>query len=303
MVESLFWLFPKEGALVKWGYEIIASQDGRDAWEILQQADAPRMAILDWMMPELDGLAVCQEVRKRDDHSYTYLLLLTSNTQKAERLAGLHAGADDYLTKPVDLEELRVRLQAGRRILDLETKLLAAQDSLREQATHDALTGLWNRAAIVKALEQERVRANRERTSFGVVLADLDGFKLVNDGHGHLAGDRVLEEAARRMRTAVRAYDVVGRYGGEEFLIVCPGCHEAEAVTIAERIRASLERAPIEIASGEAISVTLFLGVTMGGTQGTDEPIRLIKSADTALYCAKNRGGNCVELAIPDIER
>lgn len=288
-------------ALTKWGYETVATQNGRDAWDVLQGGDAPRMAILDWMMPELDGIEVCREVRKRSDQPYTYLLLLTSKSRQAEIIAGLDAGADDYLTKPVDLEELRVRLQAGRRILDLETKLVAAQEAFREQATHDALTGLWNRAAILKALEQEIVRAKRERTSFGVVLADLDSFKLVNDRHGHIAGDRVLEEAARRMCAAVRDYDVVGRYGGEEFLIVCPGCQESDVVTVAERIRESIERDPVEIAPGEAISVTLCLGVTVGGTPGAEDPVRLVKLADAALYLAKDRGRNRTETAPVDI--
>lgn len=288
-------------ALTKWGYETVATQNGREAWDVLQQVDAPRMAILDWMMPELDGIEVCREVRKRSDQSYTYLLLLTSKSHKTEIIAGLDAGADDYLTKPVDLEELRVRLQAGRRILDLETKLVAAQEAFREQATHDALTGLWNRAAILKALEQEIVRAKRERTSFGVVLADLDSFKLVNDRHGHIAGDRVLEEAAKRMRAAVRPYDMVGRYGGEEFLIVCPGCRESDVVTVAERIRASIERDPVEIAPGEALSVTLCLGVTVGGTHGAEDPARLVKLADAALYRAKDRGRNRTETAPVDI--
>nr|MBI3613677.1 diguanylate cyclase [Nitrospirota bacterium] len=290
-----------EVALAKWGYEIVVAQNGREAWAALQQADAPRMAVLDWMMPELDGTEVCQEVRKRSDQSYTYLLLLTSKSHKAEIIAGLNAGADDYLTKPVDLEELRARLQAGRRILDLETKLVAAQEALRVQATHDALTGLWNRAAVLKALEQEIVRAKRERTSFGVVLADLDSFKLVNDTHGHIAGDRVLEEAARRMHAAVRPYDVVGRYGGEEFLIVCPGCKEPDVVTVAERIRESVERESVAIAPGKAIPVTLSLGVAVGGIHGAEDPSMLVKLADAALYRAKDRGRNRTEVATADI--
>src|SRR5579883_987988 len=150
-----------EGALVKWGYEVVATQNGREAWEVLQQDDAPQMAILDWMMPERDGLAVCQDVRKRSGPSYTYLVLLTSKCHQAERLVGLTAGADDYLIKPVDLHELRLRLQAGGRILDLERELVAAQEVLRRQATHDALTGLWNKAAIAQALEHEMARAKR----------------------------------------------------------------------------------------------------------------------------------------------
>jgi two-component system, cell cycle response regulator len=284
-------------ALTKWGYETVATQNGREAWEVLQQTDAPRMAVLDWMMPELDGIEVCQEVRKQSGQSYTYLLLLTSKSHKAEIIAGLNAGADDYLTKPVDLEELRVRLQAGRRILDLETKLVAAQEELRIQATHDVLTGLWNRAAVLQALEQEIVRAKRERTSFGVVLTDVDSFKLVNDKYGHIAGDRVLEETAKRMHAVARPYDVVGRYGGEEFLIVCPGCNESDVVTVAERIRESVERDPVEIAPGKAIPVTLSLGVTVGGIHGAEDAATLVKLADAALYRAKDRGRNRTEVA------
>lgn len=286
-------------ALSKWGYEVTAVQDGAEAWEALQRADSPQLAILDWMMPKLDGIQLCQEIRKRTTQPYTYLLLLTSKTSKSDIVKGLTAGADDYLTKPVNLDELKARIQTGQRILNLQTELIAAREAFQNQATHDSLTGLWNRAAIFAALEREIARAKRAQTTFAVILADLDRFKHINDTYGHTAGDRVLVEAARRMRSKIRGYDTVGRYGGEEFLIVLPGCNETDAAHQAERIRTCLDQTPVEIADAQVVPISLSLGVALGGVDGAETSETLVKSADAALYRAKRRGGNCVEMAQP----
>lgn len=290
-----------ETSIANWGYEVVAVEDGDGAWEVLDQPDAPRLAILDWVMPNRDGVAICQDIRTRRDHPYTYLVLLTSKNGKSEMIEGLNAGADDYLTKPVDLNELRVRLQSGQRILTLQADLVAARDALYQQAMHDALTGLLNRAAIAQALEQELMRAARQHTPLGVIVADLDHFKQVNDRYGHLAGDRVLMETAQRIRAVVRPYDRVGRYGGEEFLILCPGCTEQDAVQVAERIRKSIEHHPIEISSQETITVTICLGVTASGADEAQDPTLLVQYADRALYQAKDRGRNRAEVMMADV--
>jgi len=200
--------------LTKWGYMPVVARDGNEAWEALQQPDCPQLAILDWMMPGLNGVDICRGVRAAGREPYVYILLLTARTDSQDLVEGMEAGADDYLTKPFQAHELRVRLRAGRRILDLQQQLLAAREALREQATHDGLTGLLNRNSILAILDKELARASREDQPLSVLMVDLDRFKLINDTHGHAAGDTVLCEAARRMRESMRNYESVGRYGG-----------------------------------------------------------------------------------------
>ncbi len=282
-----------EATLTKWGYEVTACADGNMAWQALQRSDAPTLAILDWMMPGMDGVQVCREVRKRANEPYTYLLLLTAKNQMSDIITGLEAGADDYIIKPFDANELRLRLRAGRRILDLQAALIAAREELREQATRDSLTRLWNRATILDILQREFERAKRMQASLSVVLADLDYFKRINDIHGHLAGDAVLREAARRMRTAIRPYDEIGRYGGEEFLLVLPDCDAANAVILGERLRLAVKEAMVLVEG--TFSVTLSLGVAT--CEGVADLKTFIAIADAALYRAKDSGRDRVELA------
>jgi diguanylate cyclase (GGDEF)-like protein len=238
---------------------------------------------------------VCRRVRAAGREPYTYILLLTARTDSQDLVEGMEAGADDYLTKPVNAHELRVRLRAGRRILELQEQLLVAREALREQATHDSLTGLLNRAAILEALRNELARAARERHPVALLIADLDRFKQVNDTYGHLAGDAVLRESARRMKAAVRSYDAIGRYGGEEFLLVLPGCDPSTALTHAGRIREALQAATFN-AGADVIEVTCSIGLSISTISGLDSD-SLVREADRALYIAKERGRNRVELA------
>ncbi len=289
-----------EVTLSKWGYEVIACADGARAWEVLQQPEAPQLVILDWMMPHMDGLQVCKQVRdpaKYPAEPYLYIILLTAKSQKTDMVTGLEAGADDYLTKPFDAQELRMRLRAGRRILDLLDELVRAREIMREQARKDSLTQLCTRATVLEILQQELDRAQRsaERSMpVSIVLADLDHFKQINDTYGHLAGDAVLREAARRMRDAVRPYDCIGRYGGEEFLIVLSNCDTLGAVGLAQRLLQAVSHETIMLAEG-AVAVTLSAGVATSGTIQDAE--HLVGSADAALYRAKHRGRNRVEVA------
>jgi two-component system cell cycle response regulator len=279
--------------LTNCGYEVVAASDGDEAWKLLEQPNAPRLAILDWMMPGRTGPGVCRELRNLKREPYTYVLLLTARTEKQDVVEGMDSGADDYVTKPFDSQELQVRLRAGRRILDLQTELVAAREALREQATRDPLTCVWNRYAILDTLSREANRARRESSPLAVIMADLDHFKRVNDTYGHLAGDSVLREAARRMQACVRAYDYVGRYGGEEFLIVLPGTSAGHAVQLAERLRMAVSSEPI-VAGSDPLNVTASLGVT--ATEHADAvPETLIRVADDALYRAKEAGRNRVE--------
>ena len=235
-----------EAALKRFGHQPLIVTNGTDATEELLRPDGPRLAILDWDMPGADGLAVCRAVRQRA-HPYVYVVLLTARDRREDMLVALEADVDDFLTKPLDVGELQARLRSGERLLALQENLLRAQEALRYQATHDHLTGLWNRVMV---LEQLGVEITRAKQTVAVMLADLDHFKQVNDTYGHPAGDAILCEAAVRLRHALRAYDSIGRYGGEEFLIVLPGCDTESAVVVAERARVGVA-APLRIGDND----------------------------------------------------
>jgi diguanylate cyclase (GGDEF)-like protein len=282
----------------KWDYEVTAVENGVGAWEVLQREDAPQLAVLDWMMPGMDGIEVCRRIRSRDQGVYRYVLLLTAKDDKQDVIAGLEAGGDDYLTKPFDVDELRARVRAGKRILDLQAALIRAKDDLQFAAAHDALTGLWNRGAIIDLLKREVSRRQRTRDALGVIMADIDYFKKINDTHGHLVGDAVLQEVTRRLAVGVRPYDVVERYGGEEFLVVFPGCNAANLIVGAERLRHGIADQPVETSVGQ-IPVTLSLGLA-SVEQDEKETLdckAFLRKADEALYAAKARGRNRVETA------
>jgi two-component system cell cycle response regulator len=251
---------------------------------------------LDWMMPGMDGTQLCQEIRRSKPEPYTYILLLTAKSAQNNVIAGLDAGADDYVTKPFDPAELKVRLRTGKRILYLQEQLINAREALRDQATHDGLTGLWNRSAILDILNSELGRALREGVPVAVSMADMDSFKLINDSYGHATGDEVLKSVAKVMRNSVRRYDSVARFGGEEFLIVLPGCDRANAVAHAERMRGAIARIAIETPKGN-VHPTMSFGVTVSDDHAGADAFALIQAADVALYRAKQGGRNRVELS------
>ena len=287
-----------ERCLQQWDYHVTAVENGVDAWEIMQTENAPQLAILDWMMPGMEGIELCRRIRSHDQTPYRYVLLLTAKDNKQDLVAGLEAGADDYLTKPFDVDELRARVRAGKRILDLQAALIRAQDELRSVAAHDSLTGLWNRGAILELLRRELSRRQRTGDALGVIMADIDHFKKINDTHGHLVGDVVLQAVTRRLAGHLRPYDSVGRYGGEEFLIVLPACHASDLAMGAERLRRCIADQPIETSMGR-IPVTLSFGLASvsQGEKETPACEMLLRRADEALYTAKDRGRNRVESA------
>jgi two-component system cell cycle response regulator len=285
-----------EAMVKEWGDEPVTVSDGRQAWEALQGPDRPSLAIVDWLMPGLDGVDICRRLREEAASPYVYVLLLTAKDAKSDLVKAFEAGADDYITKPFDPEELRARLRAATRILELQGELLMAQDELRELATRDSLTGLFNRRAILDMLERELARAKREDSSVAVFLADVDHFKKVNDTYGHGGGDAVLRQISERMLGSVRAYDSVGRYGGEELLLVLPKCEEEEALRSAERTRLAVAHAPCRD-GGQEIPVRVSIGIASSRTAGTFDAKALIQAADAALYRAKKAGRDRCELA------
>jgi diguanylate cyclase (GGDEF)-like protein len=287
------------GVISQWGYEVILAENGAQAWDALVQPDAPPLAVLDWVMPHLTGPEVCRKVRETQREPYTYILLLTSKNTKGETVEGMESGADDYIVKPFDQHELKVRLRAGKRIVDLQSELLRAREELRERANKDLLTMLPNRSAISAMLEQELSRCHRDHRTLGVILLDIDYFKRINDTYGHFAGDAVLRETAARLRANVRAYDQVGRYGGEEFLVVLPNCDLLSATSQAERMRQRLQGTTM-IVDGVELRVSASFGVTVSD-ESSSSPDLLVRVADDALYRSKASGRNCVTaLALTD---
>ena len=287
-----------ESWLQKWNYRVTAVENGMDAWNVFQQPHPPQMAILDWMMPGMDGIELCRRIRDKKHTPYHYLLLLTAKDEKQDVVAGLDAGADDYLTKPFNVDELRARVRSGKRILDLQEALLRAQEALQYEAAHDPLTGLWNRGAILDLLRRETQRHQRTGSPLGVIMTDVDHFKDINDTHGHIVGDAVLQEVALRLLSSVRAYDFIGRYGGEEFLVLIPSCQSPDLAASAERLRRAVADRPIETAAGQ-VSCTISVGLACAMATH-DDPHQyeaLLRLSDEALYDAKNQGRNCVQIA------
>ncbi len=282
--------------LTSWGYQAVVVSDGLEAWKLLQGEDRPRIALLDWMMPHMDGVGICRAIREKKPDPYLYLLLLTSRDQKQDVVEGFEAGADDYLIKPFDPQELRARIHAGERIIDLQDKLIGAQEALRELAIRDPLTGLFNRRACLDSLMGELNRGCRTGNPVCIVMADIDHFKRVNDTHGHLTGDEVLCEVARRMQRSLRRYDAAGRFGGEEFLLVLPGCNLEEGVKLAERICYLVRSEPV-ITGDKRIEVSISLGVAVANQFVPADLESLLGSADAALYRAKAAGRNRVEFS------
>lgn len=285
-----------EELLPNWGYEVLVARDGSEALRILQSENAPKLAILDWKMPEMEGVDVCRAIRAVGEESYTYIILLTSQQRDEDLVIGMEAGADDYILKPFKLNELRVRLRAGRRIIELQNELLAAREILRAKATHDSLTGLLNHEEILGILDRELARSERDGDCVSIIMVDIDHFKKVNDTYGHLAGDVVLRITAQKMHAIERVYDAVGRYGGEEFLLILPECCQDCAITIAERLRVWINSESIDTSEG-IIPVTISLGVATSGKNGIRDGHCLVKAADSALYRAKENGRNRVEVA------
>ncbi len=292
-----------EAILKKWGLEPTVVSDGLAADALLELPDAPPLVLLDWNMPGLEGPEVCRRLRRRETSNPPYVILLTARGDKGDIVKGLDAGANDYVSKPYDSEELRARIGVGTRMLELQADLARARDALAYQASHDALTGLPNRRAVLESLERELARAARENGAVSVGVCDLDHFKSVNDTWGHPVGDQVLTAFARLAKGCLRAYDVVGRYGGEEFLLIAPGAQAAVESDVFERLCRTVAASPVTTDAG-IVSFTVSIGVAGIRGKGCGEAV--LAAADAALYRAKAEGRNRVwyapEMAVPKAE-
>lgn len=277
--------------LEKWGYNPIAVNDGLDALKILQKIDSPELVLLDWKMPVMDGLEVCRRIRKELCNNRVYIIILTSKSEIKNIVAGLDAGANDYIIKPYDNEELRARINVGQRMIEIQTELEKTKKALVHEAMHDHLTGIYNRRAIIDMLQREVSLARRKRGCVNIGMCDLDNFKQINDSYGHQAGDEVLCGFTRTIQNNLRGYDIFGRYGGEEFLVIIPDGIELSEEHIFERLRKKISEQRMLTRAGE-INVTMSVGVA--GLQNGESVDTLLGAADTALYRAKEEGRNQV---------
>jgi diguanylate cyclase (GGDEF)-like protein len=278
-------------------FTLLFARNGQEALELYRK-HSPCMVITDWMMPDLSGPELCQQIRADRSEAYTYLIVMTSSTEKGNVIKALEAGADDYLTKPFDPGEMLARIGVGQRIIDLNRELAVQRLELEEAARTDPLTGLPNRRAIEDWASRQLRGSARHGFPFWVVLGDIDCFKSVNDTFGHDAGDIVLKTFADLLKKNTRASDMCARLGGDEFLMVLthvPG-QNIEATINRFREQFAVLSFPFK---GKSVSVTASFGVF--GTHGKDyqEFASIIRKADQLLYEAKRSGRNLVRVAFP----
>ncbi len=286
-----------EKILRKAGHEVEPVENGRKALELFKERFFP-IVLTDWMMPEMDGLELCRAIRKDMSKGYVYIILLTTKYSKGDIVSGLGAGADDYLTKPLNYAELIARINTGMRILQLERSLRKANEEIKTLSITDSLTGIYNRLYLTEHLPREIKRARRYEHHLSVLLCDLDHFKRINDTFGHQIGDQVLKYFADYIRASIRDnIDWVARYGGEEFIIVVPETDFNGACVMAERLRLGISKKLIETEE-KAIRITASIGVTGFDADTSSEkvsPESMINQADKCLYKAKQEGRNRVQ--------
>lgn len=288
--------FIMQKMLEGWGFEPVIASDGEVALQIMEESEEPpRLLLLDWEMPKINGLDLCKRLRGVDTSDPPYIILVTGHAEAEYIQTALDAGANDFVSKPTNSGVLRARIGVGLRTLELQRRLNIANHMLAYRADHDELTGLKNRGAVVERMESELARAQRTNASLAIAILDIDFFKQVNDTYGHPIGDRVLREFADRLRDTFRPYDIVGRYGGEEFIAICP-IEQSKSFELFERFRTVVEETPF-LEDDLSINVTVSIGVrTLVGdeAQGSQPILTLLADADAALYRAKHSGRNTV---------
>lgn len=292
-------------ALDGWGYQVVEAEDGAQALETFRRELPPALVILGTLELESAPKQVCRDIREFGEKPYVYILLLATKGESKYILDVMDAGADDYLTTPYDDLELKARLRAGKRIMDLREELRRAQATIGYQAYHDPLTGLWNRGAITDALQRELARVRREKSPVGLLMVSIDMLKEINNKYGHMAGDSAIRATARSLRASLRPYDALGRYGGESFVMIVTGCDSRSALKQAERFQAALQGLTVDIAqwgkfvSGKDAAVALKHSIGVVSGTGEHDSETLIRSLESAIRTIKSEGGGRIESITP----
>lgn len=278
--------------LTEWGYEVVEASDGEKAWMILNHKHPPRIAVLDWMMPGMDGVEICRLLQKRNNGPFVYTILLTSKNEQQDLVYGLESGAHNFQSKPYSPIELRSHINVGKRLIEADDKIKEYAEQMARLAITDPLTGICNRRHFFQCAEDELLRAQRYERPMSVLLMDIDNFKNINDTFGHAAGDETLVTMSRTCENSLRQNDLFGRLGGEEFGTVMPETGILKSTEVAERLRMTLGDLCISF-EGNAIRFTVSIGVSEY-TPGDKTIENIMKRADEALYQAKKSGRNRV---------
>jgi diguanylate cyclase (GGDEF)-like protein len=271
------------------GYDMIEASDGTQALDRVR-ADAPDLILLDVMLPDIDGYEISRRIKNDTSLPFIPIILVTARDSTQDKVAGLDAGADDYLTKPINFPELEARVRSMLRIKRLQDELEEKNRELERLSISDGLTGLFNHRHINDLLQDEFERAERSGDLISVAMFDLDRFKAVNDTYGHQAGDRVLLQLADILRETAREIDRLGRYGGEEFMALLPETSIDDAAVFVERVRREVARTPFDAGKEEPLRMTVSAGVACYPWPGVENPETLVRLADEALYAAKATG-------------
>ena len=288
-----------------WGYVVNESVDAADAMAAFRREAPPALVVLGALADQSAAKQLCRDIRDFGEKPYVYILMLAKKGESKFILEMMEAGADDYLTTPYDELELKARLRAGKRILDLRDELQRAQATIGYQAYHDPLTGLWNRGAIMDALQRELARVRREKSPVGLILVSIDGLKDINDKYGHMAGDAAIRATARELRASLRPYDALGRYGGEAFVMIVTGCDTPNAIKQAERFHGALQGKTVDISqwgkfvSGKDAALPIHHSIGVLSGTGEHDSESLLRALESALRKAKSLGGNRIESETP----
>jgi len=275
-------------------YTLLFARDGAEAMRLFEER-SPSIVITDWILPDFSGFELCQRIRSDSSRPYTYVIVMTSNTEKGNVVKGLEAGADDYLTKPFDHGEMLARMGVGRRIIDLNRELAAKSQKMEEAARTDPLTGLPNRRAMEEWAARQLRGAARHGFPLWVVVSDIDSFKTINDTFGHDAGDAVLKTFADMLKKNTRAADMCGRLGGDEFVLVVTHVESEQIEETVNRFREQFAALSFPL-QGQTVHVTASFGIAGIGSNEVQEYGALLRKADQMLYEAKGAGRNLVRI-------
>jgi diguanylate cyclase (GGDEF)-like protein len=275
------------------GYDMEEASDGKQALDMVHR-NPPDLILLDAMLPDIDGYEISRRIKGDETLPFIPIILVTARDSTQDKVAGLDAGADDYLTKPINFPELEARVRSMLRIKRLQDELEEKNRELERLSISDGLTGLFNHKHIHGLLAEEFERTDRSGDGLTVAMFDLDHFKTVNDTHGHQAGDRVLMQFADMLRHTARDIDKIGRYGGEEFMVILPSTSLSEGAIFVERVRHEVEGHEFQIGRDEPLTMTVSAGVATYPHEMVGSPETLVRLADEALYAAKAAGRNRV---------